>query len=123
MSASSLKNNSYAKNWFIITVVCAVFSAVYEYFSHGVVSYRMVFLFTIPLFLGMVPSVFLKAAGMEMPSRLWQDGVLVLLFGTLLSGVFEIYGTEIAFTQWYFIAGLALLCAGVSVNILHCIRK
>ena len=41
---------------------CAVFSAVYEHFSHGVYSWYMVFLFAVPLIYGLVPFLFSRTA-------------------------------------------------------------
>ena len=106
------KADPFLKGWAAVSLFCAVFAAVYELFSHGVVSYAMVFMFLYPLLLGLLPCLILKKLGMEMPGRLWQDGVLTLTCGSLITGVIEIFGTEASCSSLFMKAGIILLGLG-----------
>lgn len=104
------------------TLLCAVFSAVYETFSHDVISLWMVLLFLFPLLGGVLPAVvFLKRnrAPQAMPLALWRSGVAALGMGSCIRGVLEIYGTTSAYQSVYWIAGGGLLAAGA----LLCLRR
>ena len=46
-----------AKRYLWISIFFAVFGGIYEYFSHGVYSYFMIYAFMIPLVLGTVPTM------------------------------------------------------------------
>ncbi|MBR3357952.1 MAG: hypothetical protein IKG46_08970 [Solobacterium sp.] len=105
LSVSDIKQNRPVWTWLMITLFCAVFAMVYEYFSFGVYSYHMIFLFAWPLFLGALPCFLLKRD----IGRLWNDGVLLTTAGSLLAGIFEIYGTASTLTIWFWAAGGLLL--------------
>lgn len=47
------------------SVICAVFGAIYESFSHGVYSGFMIYAFAFPLILGTLPFLLLSFTGME----------------------------------------------------------
>lgn len=104
---------------------CVLFSGVYEFFSHGVVSVWMVCLALIPLLLGVVPALACGLIGMRVRSltrKLWACGVLTCTLGGCLMGVFEIYGTTSPFVFWYFpVAAVflvaAMVCEAASVNV------
>lgn len=94
------------------TKLCMVFSAVYEYFSHGVISWWMVLLCAYPLVLGLVPATLFAFRGIRVPlvaRQLWACGVMTLTVGSCLRGVFEIYGTTSPLVWPYLPVGLALL--------------
>ena len=99
--------------WGIIAIFCGVFSLIYEFFSHGVYSNAMIYLFAFPLLLGAVPCFLLEHRSMAMPNRFFQDGVLMITLASLLSGILEIYGTSSDYTRWFFIAGIAVYALGV----------
>ena len=105
LSVSDIKQNRPAWTWLMITLFCAVFALIYEYFSFGVYSYHMIFLFAWPLLLGALPCFLLKRD----IGRLWNDGVLLMTAGSLLAGIFEIYGTASTLTIWFWAAGGLLL--------------
>ena len=114
LSVSAIKSNKAALTWLAISVFCAVFALIYEYFSFRVYSPSMIFLFAWPLCLGVLPALFTK----HMTGRLWNDGVLLLTAGSLLTGIFEIYGTTSTMTHWFYILGAAcLLIGGISAMI------
>lgn len=99
--------------WLGITVFTIIFAAVYEHFSFGVWSNAMVFMFVFPLILGFIPSLILAVARWGYLPRLWNDGVLVITVGSLLTGIIEIYGSDSYYTPWFFYIGTALLILGV----------
>ena len=113
MFTSVIKKLSFPAKWLIISFLCLIFSIIYESFSHGVYSPFMVFLSLIPFLFGFIPCILLKKVKKPMHSRAWQDGVLLLLFGSLLQGIFDIYGTDSPFVKYYFYAGLIMLVIGI----------
>ena len=100
----------------------ALFGAVYEYFSHGVYSYYMLYAFAFPLGLGALPwcALALRAAHplRTEPARLWDSGVLTLAVGSVFRGVLDIYGTTNRLVVVYAIVGAALLAAGAVWGVL-----
>ena len=98
-----------AFRYLLVTVLCAVFGAVYEAFSHGVYAFGMLYAFAIPLLGGVLPALLLARYGRALPSdtavQLWHFGISALTVGTLFSGALEIYGTTSRFTAVYWLAG------------------
>lgn len=116
MSQSSLKKafqEPYVRNWFFLSLFCALFSIIYECFSHGVYANAMIFLFVTPFLLGTLPCLILACFQKDMPGRLYQDGVLALSLAQLLTGILEIYGTSSDLTLYFMIFALFLLGSGV----------
>ena len=95
---------------------CAVLSAVYETFSHGVFSLWMIGLCLWPLLLGALP-FWLWGRGWREGRRFWHAGVITLAAGSAVMGVLEIYGTDSALTVVYFAAGVLLLLTGGGLGI------
>lgn len=110
--------NRSVKCGLIAAAALLLFAAVYECFSHGVISAFMVGAFLIPLLGGALPGLLL---GRLPPQRrpgegsrwLWGAGLTVLTAGSLFRGVLEIYGTTSRLGAVYWIAGGALCLAGV----------
>ena len=109
-----------ARNDLLAALLCAVFGAVYEHFSFGVYSPYMVYAFAAPLLLGVLP--FLLLAMRERPvlpprlaGTLWHAGIAALTAGAVFRGILDIYGTASALTRIYWIAGIVLLAAALSV--------
>ena len=102
---SDIKKNHSFLVWLGITVFCIVFSAIYEYFSFGVFSAAMVLIFLPPFLFGMIPSLI---TGRDM-GRLWNDGVLCLIVGSMCTGIFDIYGTTSVWPQYIMIVGCILM--------------
>ena len=71
-----------AFRYLLITILCALFGAVYEAFSHGVYAYGMLYGFAFPLLGGVLPALLLAGKGNRMPSDasllLWHFGVSAL---------------------------------------------
>ncbi len=106
-----------ARRYLWISLCCAVFSAVYEYFSHGVFSGFMIFLFLVPLLLGAAPFFALSLTSAPVPGEgargLYHAGVAALGTGSCLAGILEIYGTTSPYLPVYWAAGGLLALAGV----------
>lgn len=103
-----------------ITVGCGLVSFIYELFSHGVYSNFMVYLFAIPLFLGVMPELATRiwpklAVGSSWQRTVRAFAVATLVVGSLLEGVVEIYGTTNQFIMYYFWTGLGLLLMSLAM--------
>ena len=106
-----------ARAYFIVSMLVALFGAIYEHFSFGVYSFFMVFAFAIPLILGAVPAMYLgmrERAVMPPPmaSKLWRAGIAALTVGSIFQGVIEIYGTDSEMTGIYALIGSLMLISG-----------
>ena len=106
---SSRKGLKIAFTYTLVTVLCAVFGAIYEAFSHGVYALGMVYAFAFPFLGGVLPALFLLKWGAGFPSdaalQLWHFGISALTVGSLFSGALEIYGTTSRLTAVYWFAG------------------
>lgn len=110
-----------------VTLLCGLFSSIYEHFSHEVYSVFMVYLFTAPLILGVLP----ETLGLFLPrlrtksswTRLLHHfAVTILTVGCALRGVFEIYGTTNDNVTFYFIAGVGLLIISSGLRVREWMR-
>ena len=106
-----------ALNYLFLTLITALFGAVYEFFGHGVYSFYMIYAFAVPLAGGVLPFL-LAAAGLirkcpgPLSRHFYRAGIVTLTLGCILQGVLEIYGTTNVLIRIYWIAGAVLLsCA------------
>lgn len=109
-----------AKTGFIylfISVFCILFGAVYEYFSHEVYSYFMLYAFMFPLVGGALPFLGLAFCSLPLPGRvscnLYHSGIAALTIGSLFEGVLKIYGTTNRLVVVYWLLGAAELFGGL----------
>lgn len=100
------------------TVFIALFGGIYEYFSHDVYSYFMMYAFAVPLVLGVLPMVVMLKRGRNIPSAfsmlIYHAGLAALTVGSVFQGVLEIYGTTNRLIAIYPIVGLTLSAIGAS---------
>lgn len=110
--------------YLLATIFCAAFGAVYEWFSHGVFSYYMLYAFLIPLLGGVIPFYYLLYFQGKIPGhtarRFQHFGVSTLTVGCILCGVLEIYGTTNRLTIVYFIIGGIFVLLG---NFMYLLQK
>ncbi len=103
-----------------ITSFTAFFGGVYEIFSHGVISYYMVYAFGIPLLCGVMPNIIAAVIGAQKPHKvaynLYNSGVATITVGCIFEGVLEIYGTVNDLVYVYLFMGVALFLAGIFVH-------
>ena len=87
---------------------------IYESFSHGVVSNFMVYAFMISLVLGVIISYILyffkiKKLPTRLENRTYNAAVATFTFGSIVEGVFQIYGTTNSKIYVYLVVGIILL--------------
>lgn len=106
-----------ALTYLIISIVCALFGAVYEIFSHEVYSFYMIYAFVFPLLGGVFP--FLMMCVCHFPKypcivsrNLYHSGIATVTVGSIVCGVLEIYGTTNRLTKWYWYVGIIFLFIG-----------
>lgn len=106
--------------YLLIACFCALFGGVYEYFSHGVYSYPMLYAFAYPLLGGALPFLLLglsrcKNEPAAPETTIYHCGIATLTLGSIISGVLEIYGTTNFLTICYPYAGWLLVGIGFGV--------
>ena len=110
--------------YLIVTLVCAIFGAVYEFFSHGVYSYYMLYAFMIPFLGGTVYFYGILYFRSKIPGciarRFQHFGILTLTVGCMVCGILEIYGTTNRLVIFYFIVGGMFLVIG---NFMYLLQK
>lgn len=103
--------------YLVSSLLCALFGAIYELFSHEVYSYFMIYAFAIPLALGALPNLVCAITGLRAPGKLaanaWNSGVATLTVGSIFWGALEIFGTTSKLALVYPVAAAILLAAGV----------
>lgn len=104
--------------YLLVSLFCALFGGVYEYFSHEVYSNCMIYAFFIPLaggtlpFLGMSLLHCPRVPG-KLPRNLYHSGIAALTVGCLFQGVLDIYGTTNSLIRIYWIAGFGMAGLGL----------
>lgn len=110
--------------YLIVTLVCAGFGAVYEFFSHGVYSYYMLYAFMLPFLGGTVYFYCILYFRSKIPGciacRFQHFGILTLTVGCMVCGMLEIYGTTNHLVNIYFIVGGMFLVIG---NFMYLLQK
>ena len=105
-----------ARDYALMAAACLFIGAVYELFSHGVISAFMIGAFTIPLILGALPNLIIGLAKFKAPGYLAEDiyacGIVTLTTGAILQGVLNIYGTTNSLLKYYFILGPLFIIIG-----------
>ncbi len=121
------KNAAALKRWmlgyFLTSLFCMIFGAVYEYFSHEVYSRYMLCAFLIPLIGGMVVSFLLncfckRIMPGRIPFNLYNSGIAALTVGCIFQGVLEIYGTTNTLISVYWIAGYSFQILGIAAYLI-----
>ncbi len=129
-SSIKLKNRRTAMNnlwvYVMVTIVVALFGAIYEYFSFGVYSFYMMYAFSIPLLFGILPWMIIATnhnalSKQDFPPavtvNLWSAGIMTLTIGSIFRGVLDIYGTTSTYTKCYFIVGVLLMVVALMTMI------
>lgn len=111
-----------AKTGFVylfISMFCILFGAIYEYFSHEVYSYFMMYAFVIPLVGGVLPFFGMAFYRIPIPNRaarnLYHSGIVALTTGSLFEGVLEIYGTTNRLVWVYWILGSLFILTAIFI--------
>ena len=123
-TSDTKKYGKIALIYLLITGFCALFGAVYEYFSFGVYSYYMLYAFGFPLIGGALPALVLclresVPAPWAIARWIYRGGIATLTVGSIICGVLEIYGTTNQLTQWYWYFGGAMTGIGAMLHLLN----
>lgn len=116
---NDVKNTLRKSIWaqFGFTVFIALFGAIYEFFSHEVYSYYMIYAFGIPLILGVGLQALILQRDKKLPSRwsirMWNYGIVTLTIGSVYKGVLDIFGTTNRLLVVYPVAAALLLALGL----------
>lgn len=121
LSTSDIKRmQKMARTGFVylfISMFCILFGAVYEFFSHGVYSYCMLYAFAVPLVGGVLPFFGMAFSRMTVPNRvslnLYHSGIAALTTGFLFDGALEIYGTTNRLVSVYWILGILFILTAI----------
>lgn len=108
--------------YLIFSIICIIFGAVYEHYSHGIYSYYMIYAFIFPLCFGTFPFITLSIYGyISFPKRislnLYNSGIATLTVGSIMEGVLEIYGTENSLLRIFWIVGVLLFGSGLLIYV------
>ena len=113
LDINDLKN----ENKFIIgfSIFILIFGIIYEMFSHGVISYYMIFAFLIPLINFLINTIFIssKIKVNKFSKNLFSMSIYTFTILSIIKGVLDIYGTTNNLIFVYLIVGLILLVASV----------
>ncbi len=137
MILSTLENRKIIKRFYMkkrvipyafTTLFCMLFSFIYAQFSHGVSSPHMTYLFLYPLLLGVVEGLVLFAFEKTTKDYFWQahlyhTGVVALILGSLMKGIFDIAGTASFYQTALTIAGAVMVICGIIGFVLSKLRQ
>lgn len=107
-----------------LAVLCAVFTAVYEAFSHGAVSTHMRCTFLMPLVGCALPALVCLLTPLHRhvcrPAfNLWNSGLAVWTVGCLFRGIVNISGRFTDLDSIYWVTGWIFLAAAVVWELIH----
>lgn len=113
--------------YLFISLICVLFGAVYELYSHNVYSYYMIYAFVFPLAGGVLPFFIIAFTKFCLPLRLslnlYHSGIASLTVGSIFNGVLEIYGTTNRLVCVYWIIGISFIIAAILAHIIYLIKK
>lgn len=107
------------------SLFCAIFGAIYEYFSHDVYSIYMIYAFLLPLAGGVLPFLCMdffscKRLPGRLPCHFYHFGIATLTIGSIFQGVLEIYGTTNTLIRVYWVVGGWLFGMGILLYLIEC---
>jgi len=114
-----------ARNYGFASAFLLLFHLVYQIFAHGVDSPYMTFAFLIPLVGGVAVELgflFLPAPG-EVGLAVWPMGIATIATGSVLHGVFDIYGGSSDLVNVFFAAGALLILAASVLYAITLVRS
>ena len=122
------KAHKTAFNYLCISLFCALFGGVYEYFGHGVISFHMIYAFALPLVFGtLFFSVVGKSSAIPYPEVFsaicLHLGVATATVGSIIQGVLDIYGTTNRLSVVYVFASVILILTSIVKYVLQLIKK
>lgn len=124
----SQKAQNTALIYICISIFCALFGGVYEYFGHGVISFHMIYAFALPLVLGaLFFTIVGKSSAVPYPCRISASclhlSIATATVGSIVQGVLDIYGTTNRLSVIYIFACAVLFAASIVTYIVQLIKK
>lgn len=104
--------------YLIGSILCIIINFIYSLFGHGVHSNYMTYMFIIPLFLGPT-SVLANIYDNKEARDFAFCGIVTLVIGFFIKGVFEIAGTSSPFQGVFFYVGCILYMISIVWTIKH----
>ena len=107
-----------------LALLCVVFTAIYESFSHGAVSTHMRCMFLMPLVGCALPALVCLLTPLHRhvcrPAfNLWNSGLAVWTVGCLFRGIVNISGRFTDLDSIYWVTGWIFLAAAVAWELIH----
>ena len=105
-----------SRHFLLLSIGCAVFSFVYECFSHHVYALSMILAFLYPLLGGALVCLILSHLRRLPPSwalGAWCAGIITAMLGSLMQGVLVIFGTTNRLMIAYPLLAVGLCLAGL----------
>ena len=104
--------------YLIITVLCVVFNMIYTYFSYGMTSPHMKYMFFFPLLLGCLPSVLLPLSKKEksisrVTFNLWNAGCATFIVGCITVGIITNSGRNTEVFPIYCVIGTVMILSSL----------
>ncbi|MBG0783491.1 MAG: hypothetical protein H0S79_00150 [Anaerolineaceae bacterium] len=105
----------------ITTLFLIGFNYLYSLFGHGVTSPYMTYAFVYSLVLGVLGFVILGRLSLENRTayHLYNAGIVTLIVGSLLRGIFDIAGADSTSPMYYFVVGIGFVIAGGLMYFYH----
>lgn len=124
ISVTDMENKRAVKTAFVyllISIICALFGAIYEVFSHGVYSFYMIYAFAFPLVGGVLPFAILSFLSTDrypyaLARNLYHSGIATLTVGSIVRGILDIYGTTNSLSNCYWFIGILAVIIGVIMS-------
>lgn len=111
-----------------LALLCVVFTAIYEHFSHGAASPHMRAMFLMPLVGVAFPALICFLTPLHrfvgrLPFNLWNSGMATWVVGCLFRGIVNISGRHTSLDLPYLIAGWVFLGLAVITEAIHIIQR
>ena len=111
-----------------LTVLCVVFTAIYEQFSHGAASPHMRAMFLMPLVGVLLPALIafftpLHRVVGRIPFNLWNSAMGTWVVGCLFRGIVNISGRHTSLDLPYRIAGWVFIGLAIITEIVYVIKQ
>ena len=110
-----------------LTVLCVVFTAIYEHFSHGAASPHMRSMFLMPLVGIALPALLgyltpLHRFVSRPAFNLWNSAMATWVAGCLFRGIVNISGRHTSLDLPYWIAGWVFIGLSLIIELIHIIN-
>ena len=111
-----------------LALLCMVFTAIYEHFSHGAASPHMRAMFLMPLVGVALPALICFLTPLHrfvgrLPFNLWNSGMATWVVGCLFRGIVNISGRHTSLDLPYLVAGWIFLGLAVITEAIHIIQR